>query len=86
MLARDIVAPADHNWDYDNGNDCARCYEVACADGVIHDGYGNQLDRSAACYDLSASVIVQVREKPKALLASGLTQVPPAAGYRHMPL
>ncbi|GFH06973.1 expansin-like EG45 domain-containing protein [Haematococcus lacustris] len=66
---RDIAAPSDKNWDFDGGA-CARCYEVACSNAKIKDGYGNQLDRNSVCYDESASVVVQITDIPPTTTAT----------------
>jgi hypothetical protein len=39
---------------------CGRCFEVKCDPTWIRDGYGASFDRTGACRDPSASVILQV--------------------------
>ncbi len=41
---------------------CGRCLELACVNMPVTDGYNATVDRSAACYDTSASVIVRVTD------------------------
>ncbi|KAG1666102.1 hypothetical protein FOA52_010892 [Chlamydomonas sp. UWO 241] len=56
----DIAALGDSNWGY-NGQ-CGICFEVACSNMAFTDGYGSYLDRNDACYDSSASVVVQITD------------------------
>lgn len=39
---------------------CGRCVEVMCDPSVIRDNYGGSFDRTQACYDSSASLVVRI--------------------------
>ncbi|PNH06786.1 hypothetical protein TSOC_006810 [Tetrabaena socialis] len=51
---------SDTNWDYSGS--CGRCMEVKCDPTTIGDNYGGRFDRSWACRDNEASVIVQITD------------------------
>jgi hypothetical protein len=38
------------------------CFEISCVDEWITDGYGASLDRTSACRDPSASIVVMVTD------------------------
>lgn len=54
----DVAALSDVYWGYSGS--CGRCYEIACEDKDLSDGYGNYLRRTGVCRDKDASVIVTV--------------------------
>eukprot|EP00879_Flechtneria_rotunda_P015315 GHRR01016009.1.p1 GENE.GHRR01016009.1~~GHRR01016009.1.p1 ORF type:complete len:151 (+),score=29.76 GHRR01016009.1:272-724(+) len=56
----DVAALADSHPDWPNS--CGSCYEVKCDDKSIKDAYGQNIDRSNACKDTSASVVVQISD------------------------
>lgn len=39
---------------------CGRCYELKCNPSTFKDGYGSPLNRTDACYDPDASVVVTI--------------------------
>ncbi|KAL4448260.1 hypothetical protein ABPG75_005479 [Micractinium tetrahymenae] len=39
---------------------CGRCYEIKCNPVKFTDGYGAALDRTSACYDPDASVVITI--------------------------
>ena len=60
-----VAALADSPPDYSNS--CGRCYEISCTNKAIKDGYGEVLDRSKACFDEQASVVVMVTDTCKCI-------------------
>ncbi|KAF8069379.1 EXPA2 [Scenedesmus sp. PABB004] len=56
----DVAAITDAAPDYKGS--CGRCYEIACAPMHLTDGYGQGMDRNAACRDPGASVTVMVTD------------------------
>ena len=41
---------------------CSRCVEARCRNVAITDGFGEQLDRSTACYDETKTVIATIAD------------------------
>eukprot|EP00884_Botryococcus_braunii_P002834 jgi/Botrbrau1/12551/Bobra.0169s0088.1 len=41
---------------------CGRCYEIKCDPIVIYDAYGQSLDRTEACFDPSASIVIRITD------------------------
>lgn len=59
-LGWDVAALPDVHYEYSGS--CGNCYEVACDPSGFSDNYGNSLDRSSACFDTEASVVVRITD------------------------
>lgn len=57
----DVAALADANPDYPGS--CGRCYEVACANLQLTDGYGQRLDRTSICHNTDQSVVISITDE-----------------------
>ncbi|KAF8073002.1 hypothetical protein HT031_000662 [Scenedesmus sp. PABB004] len=55
-----VAALADTHPDYRGS--CGACYEVRCDSAVLRDGYGDSIDRTGACRDPEASVILKITD------------------------
>eukprot|EP00884_Botryococcus_braunii_P002835 jgi/Botrbrau1/12552/Bobra.0169s0089.1 len=59
-LGWDIGALSDANPGFRGA--CGRCYEVQCDPGIVYDDFGQQYDRTTACYDSSASLVIRITD------------------------
>ncbi|PNH07993.1 Expansin-A1 [Tetrabaena socialis] len=59
-LGWDIAAMSDVNREYPDS--CGLCYELACDNTWVPDNLGAWFDRTSACFDQSASVVVRVTD------------------------
>lgn len=56
----DIAALSDADPEY--AGSCGRCYEVACVNGDVRDGYGENLRRSGVCHDEAKTIKVTITD------------------------
>lgn len=47
---------------YEHSGSCGRCYEVKCEPMTIKDNWGNQIERSEACYDPNKVILVTITD------------------------
>jgi hypothetical protein len=53
-----VAALSDYSEEFEDS--CGRCYELRCTNEIITDGYGQEINRSNACYDTDKSIVVRI--------------------------